>query len=449
MIAQVEPIVFTVEEAAKLAHCDAYSLLSQAVDKGVQIYTYLPENSMAVSVDRRYVRGEEMRWSTNKNSTGLAFPMSVPCMTGLRLDDSDCREIVRQKKFSRTFFEWGVVITGKDLPIETHASASLFSICIPTRTEDATVATDTATDWDLGPTEPLIPPFHGPLRPYEVPQRCFGVYPADLGELQEFEPEWMPRPRDVVLHPKNLFLLKEGMDLLGLLPASMGRSQRNAAAASVGAVAADEVTGLETPLCEFKDGEEAIVVPASSVETTDEKIVLSRNVQFSEIDIKDYWPYWLKGFIQVASREWAGWRKADGVTQTKEDREKFAQALLRFNHDHKGRELEPVEAKRCVTMLSPQWAWHWGSKEERPLSPPSPVSAELLEMIASAEAIKVFSDQTGKRVTKKKIGELLREGRLHNFSARQAKIVIDLLYDAPKKPVKNEAEKKNKKQRVR
>lgn len=432
MVAKVEPIIFTVEEVAKLAHCDAYSLLSLAVDKGVQIYTYLPGDNIAVSVDRRYVRGDGMRLYISENGAGLAFPMPVPCMTGLRLDESDCREIVRQKKFSRTFFEWGVVITGKDLPIEVHASDRLFSICIPTPTEDLVVATDTTDDWDLE-AEPLFPPFNGPLRPYEVPQRCFGAYPTDLKELQELEPGWMPRPREVVLNPSNLFLLKDGLGQLGIMNAKGGgqtvvdafweSSEPKVCADSLAPASVADLSGGHG----VEGAEESLADRVA--DSAAEEIVIA---QLADIQIQDYWSFWLTELIKVACQRWSSRGKDHGVLGD-EERMEIAKDILSRNRDHEGRKLKLDELTECVTLITPVWARHWKSQNLRDMTPLSPVTAELQKMIAVAERIQEFKVKRMGRLTKVRVVDWLQTGEGLLFSKKKSDLVARLLLDLPKK----------------
>jgi len=450
MAAKVERLAFSVNEAAESAGCGPYELLSRAVELGIQVYTYLPEGSMAVTVDRRYVQGELPFGLITESILRWQQMFSYPCIIGFLLDTTDCLNIVQQRRSGRTFFEWGVVIAGKEAPVKVHASDNegLFLICMPPPSANPDAHSGEGWEEDFKLSEPVLnPPWAmGPQPYYLIPQLCFGAYPAGLEVRPDYSQLRIPRPREVALHPDHLFLLKEGMEQLGLQSLPSARIQRNAASARVGTAEVAETLGARIASAEIQGEEGGTAVLASQPERAYEKTGLSRDIHFAEIELKDYWPYWLRGFIQAATREWTSWRKADGVTQTKEDRERFKLALLRLNNDHAGRLLEVAEAVSCVTMLSPLWARHWGAKEERPHSPSTPVTAELLEMIAAAEAIKDYLDQTGQTPSKKEIRAWLERQWYHSFSAGQLKIATDLLYDVPKKSNKKGLKKAVKKQ---
>lgn len=426
MIAQVEPIVFTVEEAAKLAHCDAYSLLSLAVDKGVHIYTYLPENSLVVSLDRRYVRGEG-KWDISENSPGLSFPTSVPCMTGLRLDDSDCLEIVRQKKFSRAYFEWGVLITGKDLPVESHASdTNLIGICSPPRGDEWTKTTGTPL-WDE------IAPFPGQVQPYESPQRYFGAYPSEIRETLSSLAGWMPRPREVVLHPDNLFLLKEGLEQLGLMDAKgSGQAVEDALRkASEPNVCADSLASASVAELSGRHGVEGAEEGQADrvADSAAEEVVIA---QLSDIQIQDYWSFWLKELIEVARQRWSNRGKDHGVLGD-EERMEIAKDILLRNRDHEGRKLKLDELSECVTLITPVWARHWKSPNLREMTSHSPVTDELQKMIEVAERIQEFKVERTGRLTKVRVVDWLQTGKGLLFSGKKSDLVARLLLDFPKK----------------
>lgn len=436
MVAKVERLAFSVNEAADLAGCGPYELLSCAVEKGVQVYTYLPEGNMAVAVDRRFVQGELLLGFITESILRWQLNSSYPCIIGFLLDATDCLSIVQQRRSSRTFFDWGVVIAGKESPVKVQASDNekLWLVCAPPPSTDPDAYNGEAEDADFKPSEFMQdgPWAMGPHPFNSMPQLCFGAYPAGLKVTPDYAQLRIPRPREVVLHPDNLFLLKEGMEQFGLLPPPLGRSQRNAASVTAGTVKAEEAPSAGIPSGELHDGEKAIAVPASPVEATEEKTGLSRNVQFSEIVLKDYWPYWLKEFFKIASQEWVNWRKDQGVLCTDDDRDRIGNALLSRNRNHKGRTITSDEPKECVTLITPFWARHWERKELRDMSSPSPVATELQEMIAVAERIHAFSAERTGRLTKTQVMKWLQTGKFHQFSKTKSDLVASLLIDSPK-----------------
>lgn len=446
MVVKVERLAFSVDEAAELAGCGPYELISLAVEKDVEIFTYLPDDSLAVRVDRRFVQGEPVYWLITQSDLRWQWMPSFPCIVGFLLDDTDCLRIVQQRKASRTFFDWGVVVAGKEVPVKVLAAdKEAFLVCLPppSADPDAFSGEGAAPDYQLA--EPVLPEIDDSLpegqRPFSyLPQYCFGAYPAGVEVKPDYDQLRIPRPRPVTLVPEHLFLLKEGMEKLGLLSNLSSSAEGNLMSTQSlsGEAAEPSVGGLK--------GKETMAAPAAASELLNALATLPRDIQYSEIEIKAYWPYWLKGFIQVATKEWANWRKEDGVTQNKEDRERFKMALLRLNNDHKGRSMEVKEAATCVTMLSPLWARHWEGKEERPNSPATPVTEELLEMIAAAEAINEYA---GKKLLKKHIKMWLERALYHRFSKNKLKVAVDLLYDAPKRPVIKKPNKGVKKQVVK
>lgn len=443
MVTKVERLAFPVHEAASRAGCDVYSLLSLAVKNGVQIFTFLPDSTWAVSIDRRYVAGELLTGMISASILLWSRATSVPCISGFLLDQADCEQIVLQSRSSRTFFEWGVVIAGKESPVTVRSSDDhLWSLCLPSPSEETDASAGDAMngDFKLPDLLPDGPWSMGPHPAYMIPQLAFAAYPTGLQVVPDQAELRFPRPAAIVLHPDRLFLLRDGMDQLGLLSVSSDRSQegRNLVA---------ETEREEEALSHgMLTGQAGVISTASSKDEPNGRAGLPRDVQFPGIDVQDYWPYWLKGFIKVASKEWEKWRKDVEAVQTSEDRKRFERALLRLNNDHNGRTLEVSEARSCVTMLSPLWARHWGGKEDRPNSPATPVTGELLEMIAAAEAIKEFNENSGKKLLRKDIKAWLERALYHSFSQTQLKIAADLLYDAPKKSGKNKAKKTIKKQ---
>lgn len=446
MVVNVERLAFSVTEAAESAGCGPYEIISLAIEKGVQIFTYLPSDSMAVRVDRMFVQGEPVYWPITPSLLRWQWMPSFPCIIGFLLDDIDCRHIVQQRKASRTFFDWGVVIAGKEAPVKVLAAdKAAILICSPRPSTDPDAYSGEGIADDLKLPEPILPEIDEALpesqRPFSyLPQYCFGAYPAGLEVKPDYEQLRLPRPKPLTLVPEHLFLLKEGMEQLGLLTVSSNDVRAGLALGG----GAEGGAGLRFE--EGLTGGEAVAVPTTIADAPGGHTGLPRNVQFSGIEVQDYWPYWLKGFIKVASKEWEKWRKDDGVTQTSEDRDSFELALLRLNNDHKGRILEVAEARSCVTMLSPLWARHWGGKEDRPNSPATPVTEELLEMIATAEAIKEFNENSCKKLLRKDIKAWLERALYHSFSQNQLKIAVDLLFDIPKKSGKNKTKKAIKKQ---
>lgn len=350
MVTKVERLAYPVHEAASRAGCDVYSLLSLAVANGVQIFTFLPDSTWAVSIDRRYVAGELLTGMISASILMWSRPTSVPCISGFLLDPADCEQIVLQSRSSRTFFEWGVVIAGKESPVTVRSSDDhLWSVCLPPPSDETDASAGDALNGDFKLSDLLLesPWSMGPHPAYMIPQLAFAAYPTGLQVVPDQAERRFPRPAAIVLHPDRLFLLRAGMEQLGLLSVSSDRSQE-------GRTLVAETDREEEALSHgMLTGQEAAILTRSIKEEPGSLAGLPRDVQFSGIEVQDYWPYWLKGFIKVASKEWEKWHKDDEVVQTGEDRRRFEQALLRLNNDHNGRTLEVSEARSCVTMLSP------------------------------------------------------------------------------------------------
>lgn len=437
MVAKVERLAFSVNEAADLAGCGPYELLSRAVEKGVQVYTYLPEGNMAVTVDRRYVQGEPLYVSITESTLRWELNSSYPCIIGFLLDATDCLSIVQQRRSSRTFFDWGVVIAGKESPVKVQASDNekLWLICAPPPSTDPDAYNGEAVEADFKTSEFMQngPWAMGPHPFNSMPQLCFGAYPAGLKVTPDYAQLRIPRPREVVLHPDNLFLLKEAMEQLGLLKSQGGRlapegASRVAQESAEYPASPVSATSVEEPL----DMGVGRVGEAADNRPTGVPAELVATVQFADFQVQDHWPFWLKELFRIASHEWVKWRKDQAALCTDDDRDRISRAILRCNREHMGRKLTPKEAEKCVTLTMPFWARHWEPTELRELSPASPVAPELQEMIEAAGKVQAFSKERAGRLTKTQVKEWLQDGSLHQFSKTQSDLVASLLLDFPK-----------------